>query len=88
MTLTKEAGPRGPLVRLEVSDHGDGFDPLHIPRLSERFYRIDGHRSREKGGTGLGLAIVKHIAHRHRGRLTIESSPGKGSTFSVILPAD
>ena len=88
VTLTKEAGPRGPLVRLEVSDHGDGFDPLHIPRLSERFYRIDGHRSREKGGTGLGLAIVKHIAHRHRGRLTIESSPGKGSTFSVILPAD
>ena len=88
VTLSREAGPRGPLVRLEVADHGEGFDPMHIPRLAERFYRIDGHRSREKGGTGLGLAIVKHIAHRHRGRLAIESSPGKGSTFSVILPAE
>ena len=88
VALSQEAGPRGPLVRLDVTDHGEGFDPLHIPRLAERFYRIDGHRSREKGGTGLGLAIVKHIAHRHRGRLMIDSSPGKGSTFSVILPAD
>lgn len=88
VALTNEAGLRGPLVRLDVRDHGEGFDPLHIPRLAERFYRIDGHRSREKGGTGLGLAIVKHIAHRHRGRLVIDSQPGKGSSFSVILPAD
>ena len=88
VSLSREAGPRGPLIRLEVTDHGDGFDPLHIPRLAERFYRIDSHRSREKGGTGLGLAIVKHIAHRHRGRLVIESTPGKGSTFAVTLPAD
>ncbi len=87
VSLSQEEGPRGPLIRLDVTDYGDGFDPLHIPRLAERFYRIDGHRSREKGGTGLGLAIVKHIAHRHRGRLAIDSSPGKGSTFSVILPA-
>jgi two-component system, OmpR family, phosphate regulon sensor histidine kinase PhoR len=86
--LSRETGPRGPLVRLDVADRGEGIDPLHIPRLAERFYRVDGHRSREKGGTGLGLAIVKHIAHRHRGRLTIESGLGKGSTFSVILPAD
>ncbi len=88
VTLSPEAGPRGPLVRLDVTDHGEGFDPVHIPRLAERFYRIDGHRSREKGGTGLGLAIVKHIAHRHRGRLAVESAPGKGATFSVILPVD
>lgn len=86
--LTRETGPRGANVRLDVTDHGDGIDPLHIPRLAERFYRVDGHRSREMGGTGLGLAIVKHIAHRHRGRLAIASQIGKGSTFSVILPSD
>lgn len=86
--LTRQTGPRGPLVRLSVTDKGEGIDPLHIPRLAERFYRVDGHRSREKGGTGLGLAIVKHIAHRHRGRLVIESKLGEGSTFSVILPGD
>ena len=78
---------RGPAVILGVSDTGDGIDPVHIPRLTERFYRIDSHRSREMGGTGLGLAIVKHIVNRHRGRLRIESTPGKGSVFSVILPA-
>ena len=88
IALSRDTGPRGPLVRLDVTDHGDGIDPLHIPRLAERFYRVDGHRSREKGGTGLGLAIVKHIAHRHRGRLVIDSTPGKGSVFSVLLPAD
>jgi len=88
VSLTREMGPRGPLVRLDVTDHGEGIDPQHLPRLAERFYRVDGHRSREKGGTGLGLAIVKHIAHRHRGRLAIDSVPGQGSTFSVILPAD
>ena len=88
IALRAEVGPRGPLVRLEVTDRGEGIDPLHIPRLAERFYRVDGHRSREKGGTGLGLAIVKHIAHRHRGRLVIDSAPGQGSTFSVILPGD
>ena len=71
-----------------VSDTGVGFDPVHIPRLTERFYRVDTHRSREKGGTGLGLAIVKHIVNRHRGRLRIESTPGAGSKFTVILPAD
>jgi two-component system phosphate regulon sensor histidine kinase PhoR len=88
LSLTRDAGPRGPLVRLDVADQGEGIDPLHLPRLAERFYRVDGHRSREKGGTGLGLAIVKHIAHRHRGRLVIDSTPGKGSVFSVILPEE
>lgn len=76
---------RGPAVKVSVTDTGDGFDPMHIPRLTERFYRLDSHRSRELGGTGLGLAIVKHIINRHRGRLRIESAPGKGSTFTVIL---
>ncbi|MCX7300051.1 MAG: ATP-binding protein [Rhodobacterales bacterium] len=74
-------------VHLTVTDHGDGIAGHHIPRLTERFYRVDSHRSREVGGTGLGLAIVKHIINRHRGRLRIESSVGKGTRFSVILPA-
>ncbi len=78
---------RGAALRIEVSDDGDGIDPLHIPRLTERFYRIDSHRSREMGGTGLGLAIVKHIINRHRGRLRVQSQVGKGSRFIVILPA-
>ena len=78
---------RAPAVTVSVSDTGDGIDPLHIPRLTERFYRVDSHRSREMGGTGLGLAIVKHIVNRHRGRLKIESAPGQGSRFSVTLPS-
>jgi len=78
---------RGPAAILTVRDEGPGFDPLHIPRLTERFYRVDTHRSREMGGTGLGLAIVKHIVNRHRGRLRIESQPGEGAQFQVILPA-
>ncbi len=73
-------------VVLTVLDQGEGIDSVHIPRLTERFYRIDTHRSREMGGTGLGLAIVKHIVNRHRGRLRIASRIGEGSEFSVILP--
>ena len=64
------------------------IETQHLPRLTERFYRVDSHRSREKGGTGLGLAIVKHIISRHRGRLIIESEKGKGSRFSMLLPLD
>lgn len=86
VALTRENSPLGPKLRISVSDQGEGIDPFHIPRLTERFYRVDGHRSREKGGTGLGLAIVKHIVNRHRGRLIIESEKGKGSRFSVLLP--
>ncbi len=78
---------RGPAVRIEVRDDGEGIDPIHLPRLTERFYRVDSHRSREMGGTGLGLAIVKHIVGRHRGRLRIESAAGQGSRFVVVLPA-
>jgi two-component system phosphate regulon sensor histidine kinase PhoR len=74
-------------VRLWVADTGAGIAPHHIPRLTERFYRVDSHRSREMGGTGLGLAIVKHIVSRHRGRLRVQSAPGKGSTFTLLLPS-
>lgn len=80
------AGMGAGAARIEVIDRGEGIDPVHIPRLTERFYRVDTHRSREKGGTGLGLAIVKHIVNRHRGRLQIESRQGQGSTFSVTIP--
>jgi len=78
---------RGPALKVVVADKGEGIDAMHLPRLTERFYRVDSHRSREQGGTGLGLAIVKHIVARHRGRLKIESEKGKGSRFCVILPA-
>jgi two-component system phosphate regulon sensor histidine kinase PhoR len=70
---------------ISVIDQGPGIAPEHLPRLTERFYRIDVASSREKGGTGLGLAIVKHILNRHRGELAIASQPGKGSTFTVLL---
>lgn len=69
-----------------VRDHGPGIAPEHLPRLTERFYRVDAGQSRAKGGTGLGLAIVKHIVARHRGRLGIESKLGEGTTFTVNLP--
>jgi len=78
---------RGAALRVTVADKGEGIDAIHVPRLTERFYRVDTHRSREQGGTGLGLAIVKHIVARHRGRLKIDSEKGKGSRFSVVLPA-
>ena len=74
-------------VAVSVRDHGEGIAREHLPRLTERFYRVDTARSREMGGTGLGLAIVKHIVSRHRGRLEIESTPGKGSAFTVLLRA-
>jgi two-component system phosphate regulon sensor histidine kinase PhoR len=70
-----------------VTDSGPGIAPEHLPRLTERFYRIDRSRSRETGGTGLGLAIVKHVAQRHAAELRIESQPGQGSQFSMVFPA-
>jgi len=73
-------------IEVSVIDHSDGIAPEHIPRLTERFYRIDKGRSRAMGGTGLGLAIVKHIVNRHRGRLLVTSEVGKGSRFCVQLP--
>ena len=75
-------------VRVHITDFGPGIAPVHLPRLTERFYRADNHRSRALGGTGLGLAIVKHIINRHRGRLRVESDLGKGTQFTVILPTN
>ena len=80
----REAGGQ---VFVAVEDQGEGIPRDVIPRLTERFYRVDVKRSRERGGTGLGLAIVKHILNRHKGRLQIESTLGEGSTFTVFLPA-
>jgi two-component system phosphate regulon sensor histidine kinase PhoR len=75
------------MLSVSVRDDGEGIPQAAVPRLTERFYRVDVKRSREKGGTGLGLAIVKHIVNRHQGRLVIESRAGEGSTFTVYLPA-
>ncbi len=77
----------GDEVVLSVRDYGPGIAAGHLPRLTERFYRVDVAESRDKGGTGLGLAIVKHIVNRHRGRLAVESRPGEGATFRVAVPA-
>ena len=79
-------GQMGSQAIFSVRDFGQGIAPEHLPRLTERFYRIDVGQSRAKGGTGLGLAIVKHIVARHRGRLQIDSTPGAGASFSVALP--
>ncbi|SNS57823.1 sensor histidine kinase [Antarctobacter heliothermus] len=79
-------GLRAQAATLIIQDNGPGIDPIHLPRLTERFYRIDTHRSREMGGTGLGLAIVKHIVNRHRGRLKIQSEQGVGTRFTITLP--
>ncbi len=82
------AGGRGSASMLAaiVRDDGEGIAQDAVPRLTERFYRVDVKRSREKGGTGLGLAIVKHIVNRHQGRLAIESKASEGSAFTVLLP--
>ena len=71
---------------LTVSDRGIGIDAMHIPRLTERFYRVEDSRSSATGGTGLGLAIVKHVAATHGARLQIESKVGRGSSFSLVFP--
>jgi len=76
------------MIAVAVADRGEGIAREHIPRLTERFYRVDAARSRDLGGTGLGLAIVKHVVNRHRGSLEIESAPGEGSVFTVYLPAE
>jgi two-component system phosphate regulon sensor histidine kinase PhoR len=77
---------RGGQPVFSVQDTGIGIAAQHIPRLTERFYRVDRSRSRETGGTGLGLAIVKHIAMRHQAKLEVFSEEGKGSTFSLVFP--
>lgn len=86
-TVMIGAAPAGSHVLLSVRDQGDGIPASHIPRLTERFYRVDAARSRDSGGTGLGLAIVKHIVERHRGRLEIRSRVGEGTEVRIWLPA-
>ena len=81
-----EAHPAARILRVHVADDGPGIAPQHLPRLTERFYRVDVAASRKKEGTGLGLAIAKHVVNRHRGELEIKSELGKGSTFTVALP--
>ena len=73
-------------ARVAIRDYGPGIAPEHLPRLTERFYRVDVADSRAQGGTGLGLALVKHILNRHGGRLTIESTYGQGASFTAVLP--
>jgi two-component system phosphate regulon sensor histidine kinase PhoR len=87
-TITVRWFESGNEARFAVADNGIGIAREHIPRLTERFYRVDQARSRSLGGTGLGLAIVKHILQRHGARLEIESEPGRGSTFTVVFPGD
>jgi two-component system phosphate regulon sensor histidine kinase PhoR len=84
--VTVSAKGEGSMVHLSVSDQGEGIAPEHIARVTERFYRVDTSRSRSLGGTGLGLSIVKHIVERHRGRLSIDSTLGVGTTIHVLLP--
>ena len=86
VTIRVTPNKAGTMLNLAISDQGDGIAPEHIPRLSERFYRVDKGRSKSIGGTGLGLAIVKHISERHGGRMEITSEVGKGTTVSVLLP--
>jgi two-component system phosphate regulon sensor histidine kinase PhoR len=80
------SGEGAPEVRVMVRDFGPGIAPEHLPRLTERFYRVDVGDSRAQGGTGLGLSLVKHIVNRHRGRLLIESVPKNGATFTACFP--
>ncbi|MGV9010407.1 sensor histidine kinase [Brevundimonas sp.] len=84
VTPDRETGLR--YAAVTVQDHGPGMAREHLPRLTERFYRVEGQKSGERAGTGLGLAIVKHIVNRHRGGLTVESEPGQGATFTAYFP--
>jgi two-component system phosphate regulon sensor histidine kinase PhoR len=85
MRREKSVQQGGARISVSVSDDGPGIAAEHLPRLTERFYRVNPVSSRDKGGTGLGLAIVKHIMNRHRGELRIQSKVGAGSTFTVIF---
>ena len=85
-TIEVRVASEGQRVLMSVKDGGDGISSEHLPRLTERFYRVDSARSRESGGTGLGLAIVKHIVERHRGEMRIDSAPGQGTEVTVTLP--
>lgn len=84
ITVRWQRVPHG--AEFSVEDNGPGIAPEHIPRLTERFYRVDKARSRQTGGSGLGLAIVKHAVNHHESRLNIESTVGKGTRFSFVIP--
>jgi two-component system phosphate regulon sensor histidine kinase PhoR len=86
VAVTIAGGPDGS-ARIEVADNGPGIAAEHLPRIFERFYRVDKARSRELGGTGLGLSIVRHLAESMGASVTVQSEPGKGSRFTVSLPA-
>ena len=86
VSVTISPSRSGAMINFTVTDVGDGIAPEHLPRLTERFYRVDSGRSRLIGGTGLGLSLVKHIVDRHRGHLEIRSILGKGTTVSILLP--
>ena len=85
MRARAEEGKNRKTIRVSVIDTGPGIEERHLPRLFERFYRVDTGRSRELGGTGLGLSIVKHLCEALGGHIDVESTPGKGSTFSFTL---
>ena len=87
VTVRRAASAGREEIELTVRDYGPGIEAEHLPRLTERFYRIDAGEGRDKSGTGLGLSIVKHIVNRHGGRLAVESRPGDGACFRVLLPA-
>jgi two-component system phosphate regulon sensor histidine kinase PhoR len=84
--VAKDASGKHNEAKVAVRDYGPGIAPEHVPRLTERFYRVDVGQSRAEGGTGLGLALVKHILARHQGRLEIDSALGQGSTFTAVVP--
>jgi two-component system phosphate regulon sensor histidine kinase PhoR len=86
ITVRLAVDPQTGGARLSVADSGIGIAAEHLPRLTERFYRVDRGRSRDSGGTGLGLAIVKHVAQRHQAGLEIDSTPGRGSCFALVFP--
>jgi two-component system phosphate regulon sensor histidine kinase PhoR len=84
-SISVSAKELGPMIQVSVSDSGAGIDAKHLPRLFERFYRVDNGRSRDMGGTGLGLSIVKHLVEAMGGEARVESLPGKGTTFAFTL---
>jgi two-component system phosphate regulon sensor histidine kinase PhoR len=86
-TVVVEAAHLLGKISIRVQDWGCGIGKEHLPRLFERFYRVDKARSRKQGGTGLGLSIVKHIVQAHGGEIIVHSNPGEGSTFTIYLPA-
>jgi two-component system phosphate regulon sensor histidine kinase PhoR len=87
LTLVSPDSARGQYAMVRIQDEGPGLAREHLPRLAERFYRVEGQKSGERPGTGLGLSIVKHIVNRHQGVLAVESAQGRGTVFTVLIPS-